>query len=1005
MQLSIQKKMVLVCLVCFVELTMVITLFFFSAHHHAQYESELKRNMAKLEKVENLQHAISDVVMPINDFLIAGSAQSERDNFRVQDARITEMFNAIDKLDFSNAEERKDLNDLKEMYFEIRSIAGKVFSLPDPVGNPRGGELMEEADKIEDDISSIAIEFYHRTMDGEIRGGQENLQRTETYNYLILLTGNLLNFGFAVMGIFYLRRAILSPIISIKDAAEGISQGDLDRRIAVTSKDEIGQLAVTFNDMAANLKEVVASRDELDLQISQRKQAEEKLKAVNNRLESQVVQLAQARQAALNMMEDTRLAEEKINTINRQLRDSEEKYRGVVENIGIGITVIDPELKILSLNKQMKEWLPGAEPSKNLYCYEILNDPPIKEVCEYCPSVQTLRDGQIHESIMESRIKGEMKFLRLVSTPIRDKNGQITAVIELWDDITERKCNQEELSKAKENAENANKAKSEFLANMSHEIRTPMNAIIGFSELLAEQELTKQQKGDVNTILSSGRSLLALINDILDFSKIEAGRLDMELVECSLGQLLNAIDSMMTINAKEKGIEFKIIENNGLPAHIYSDPTRINQCLVNLANNAIKFTDKGHVHLKVSIESINDKPFISFDVEDTGIGITPERQGAIFDSFTQADGSTTRKFGGTGLGLTITKQLGELLGGSLSLTSKPGKGSIFSFKIPAGLDITKQPLLNRHDISSHILEDKTAQQQQLSGDILVAEDSPANQMLIRRLLEKMGFEVTIAEDGNIAVQKTMAHSYDLIIMDTQMPNMNGLEATAKLRENGVTIPIIALTANAMVGDKEKCIAGGSDAYLTKPIDRKKLLRTLQKYLSTDNKNVKRSIDMSNEQVNESSQDSHDKESEQTKPAEVTGNQFAEGVIDWESLMNVCGDEEMAKEVAEIYLSDAPQCMELLTDAVKAENPKDIKFYAHRLKGSSANIGAQQLREIASQLECAGDENNIEITAELFETLKGEYEKVMAFLSLPNWDQIAKEQNNIKTNRQNKTFNK
>ena len=329
------------------------------------------------------------------------------------------------------------------------------------------------------------------------------------------------------------------------------------------------------------------------------------------------------------------------------------------------------------------------------------------------------------------------------------------------------------------------------------------------------------------------------------------------------------------------------------------------------------------------------------------------------------------------------------------MTSEPGKGSVFSFKIPAGLDITKQPLLDRHIFSSHTLEEKTEQQQQFSGEILVAEDGPANQVLIRRLLEKMGLGVTIAQDGNIAVQKALTHSYDMILMDMQMPNMNGLEATAKLRKNGVTLPIVALTASAMVGDEEKCIAGGCDGYLTKPIDRKKLLAILQKNLSTNNKNAKGDNDMSNKQVNELSPDSHDNESEQTKPADVTENQFAEVVIDWELLMYVCGDEEMAKDVVEIYLGDAPECMELLDIAVKAKNLKDIKSYAHRLKGSSANVGAQQLREIALQLECAGDESNIEITAEIFEAMKGEFEKVIAFLSQPNWDQIAKEQNNRK----------
>ncbi|MBL4700801.1 MAG: hypothetical protein JKX85_06040, partial [Phycisphaeraceae bacterium] len=211
-------------------------------------------------------------------------------------------------------------------------------------------------------------------------------------------------------------------------------------------------------------------------------------------------------------------------------------------------------------------------------------------------------------------------------------------------------------------AEMASAAKSQFLANMSHEIRTPMNAILGFSDLLADEDLTDKQKQDVNLIRDSGRNLLTLINDILDFSKIEAGQLDTEMIDCSLAKLLNSVESLMRSKATEKRLEFKVVESHGLPAQIHSDPTRLNQCLINLIGNALKFTQNGYVHLNVSLEQRGDKPFIRFDVEDTGIGIPKNKQAKIFESFTQADGDTTRKYGGTGLGLTIARQLAELLG-------------------------------------------------------------------------------------------------------------------------------------------------------------------------------------------------------------------------------------------------------------------------------------------------------------------------------------------------------
>ncbi len=695
--------------------------------------------------------------------------------------------------------------------------------------------------------------------------------------------------------------------------------------------------------------------------------------------EVEVNQLASALTKKWHLSKQARLKQKELDCIvkqrTQQLQESEEKYRSVVENIGIGISIIDPNMQIISLNRQMHEWLPEIDLSKEQTCYKILNDPPKEEVCHCCPTAKTLEDGLIHEAVMESWIRGNLKYLRLISTPIRDENEQITAVIELWDDITERKLIQEQLQKAKESAEAANIAKSEFLANMSHEIRTPMNSIIGFSDMLADEELTGEQKEYLSVIRVSAQSLLSLINDILDFSKIEAGKIDMEIIDYSLAQLLNSIEKMMKPKAVEKGLEFKIIETDNLPSQIHTDPTRLNQCLVNLVNNAIKFTKAGHVYVKVSLQQVEDKPFICFDVEDTGIGIPVESQEAIFDSFTQADGSTSRKFGGTGLGLTVTKQLAELLGGSLSLTSEPGKSSTFSLKVLAGLDVTKQPLMDRGGITIATEVESPSARQQFSGSILVAEDSPTNQMLVKRMLEKMGFEVTTAEDGNVALQKAMTHSYDMILMDIQMPNMNGYEATKTMRENGITTPIVAVTANAMSGDEGKCISAGCDDYLSKPIDRKKLVEMLGKYISSCDRDLNKEADAANNQE-----------------AITIGKQTDNEVIDFDSMIDICGDEETAREITEIFLTDAPQCMELIAAAIKTENTKDVKLYSHRLKGTSANIGANHLRQSAYQLEDAAQNNaDMVLLSNLFEQLKSEFENVISVLSKPNWLELIKKQ--------------
>jgi len=522
-----------------------------------------------------------------------------------------------------------------------------------------------------------------------------------------------------------------------------------------------------------------------------------------------------------NMLEYTNKTEKKIIYAKKE-------WERTFDSVTDMIAIIDKDHRIVRVNKAMAEMF-NLEPAQMIgkHYYESIDQTDYPS--ENGPHSKLLKDGYAHsKDVYADSLGGHCE---VVVCPVCNDDGEIDHSVHIVRNINSRKQLEKELQEAKAQAEAASQAKSQFLANMSHEIRTQMNAILGFGELLADEDMAAEQKENVNLIRESSQNLLALINDILDFSKIEAGQLETEIVDCPLADLLDSVGSLMEPTATKKGLEFKVVEAGSLPAQIRSDPNRLQQCLINLAGNSIKFTGKGHVYINVSMEYRDDHSYIRFDVEDTGIGIAKDKQETIFESFTQADGDTTRKYGGTGLGLAITKQLAELLGGELTLSSEVGKGSVFSLAIPAGVDVTKQPLLNRHNNVSQTAPDRAeAKQPEFSGNVLVAEDESTNQVLIKLLLERLGLQVTIAEDGSQALQKVLAGQFDLIFMDMMMPNMNGYEATRAIRKEGLTIPIAALTANAMKGDDEKCINAGCDEYLTKPLKQKELLRVIGKYL-------------------------------------------------------------------------------------------------------------------------------------------------------------------------------
>ncbi len=399
------------------------------------------------------------------------------------------------------------------------------------------------------------------------------------------------------------------------------------------------------------------------------------------------------------------------------------------------------------------------------------------------------------------------------ASPVFDASGRFTGTTAVITDVTERKRVTEELRRAKENAEAATRAKSAFLANMSHEIRTPLNGILGMAELLLQLELPEEALEYVHLIESSGRALADLVSDILDFSKIEADRLEIETVPFSLPDLLHeAADSMRAV-AVRKRLGFSVEIDPVVPGLVAGDPHRVRQVLVNLLGNAIKFTDAGSVRLVVTAEpGAGDHVDVQLRVIDTGCGIAPDKQRRIFEAFTQADSSTTRRHGGSGLGLAIVRGLVDAMGGRLWIESTPGRGSVFHVMLPFQCV--------RADCGSETAEpERPVAAGPLS--VLLAEDHPVNQLVTRRILENAGHRVTVVADGVAAVEAARHGAFDVILMDVEMPGMNGLEATRAIRmaELGTfhRTPILALTAHAVVGDEDECLRAGMDGYVSKPV--------------------------------------------------------------------------------------------------------------------------------------------------------------------------------------------
>jgi len=629
------------------------------------------------------------------------------------------------------------------------------------------------------------------------------------------------------------------------------------------------------------------------------------------------------------------------------LLESQATSRALLNAPEESVLLLDAQARILDINKAGIALLGlKGRKIKGKHAWELLQG-GMAESCRHFFSKALAKGTPIS---FEAKMKEQV--FEVAQYPILNAYGEFSTVALFVKDITQRKELEQRLEESREVAIEASRAKSEFLARMSHEIRTPLNAVIGLTEVTLQTSLKGEQRDYLETVRDSAEHLLLVINDILDLSKIEARKLELEQRDFDLIRALSSTVRTLNIQASKKGLALDLLIAEDVPRFIKGDVGRIRQILINLIGNAIKFTAQGEIVVAVSLvpstkELSDDSIHLAFEVKDTGVGIPEDKLKTVFDAFTQADTSITRKYGGTGLGLPICRELVRMMHGDIQVESILGFGSVFGFTIVCepGDPRVVEPEAEQHDACS----------QQQSLKILVADDNPVNQKVALAFLKRYGHTATMAEDGLQALQFLAAEPFDLVLMDVEMPDMNGLDATRCIRagqagEQNKNIPVIAMTAHALAGFREQCLAAGMNDYVAKPMDFKELDGI-----------INRTVSMAQRDWSWSS---------------PTAKTFL--VLNTEqALKRLDGDESLLFEINKIFQTEFPKRLTTLRETLQILDAPQVKFLAHSLKNLAGTVGAEVCLQEAMHLEEAAKTGELSDAAERVAKLEAAYADVWA----------------------------